>query len=486
MGLEYDLAGYLRLLLFGRILSPASKMATSLQNEEYHEPIVAKGGYNYHVYDVLDVLHDYKERFIRRMNDRITKDLGRNPKRIFYDVTNFFFETDEPDEDLSLPDGSVEKGLRQKGVSKENRKSPIVQMGLLMDEQGIPVSIECFPGNTLDMLTLSKAFSNSVSSISNGKERYVYVCDKGIGKGEAIQYAVSRGMGYITSRTVRGSSADEKKWILDQEGYKVVNENFRYKTRIVKKKTTAPDGTVLEYAEKVLTYWKRKYYEKEVAENQQFFEFVQEYLKNPSSFRLKSTQVPLIKKYLNKSVVNKKTGEIIAASDLSALLDVNKLRQDCELFGYYTIATSEINMDDMEILNTYSNLVEIEEQFHIMKSTLDTRPIFVRTKEHIIAHLTVCTIALILIRLIQRQVNLSHPDLLDPGLLFSNILSADRIQSALNKWKVEKLGDVYYRFCDSDNADLALILNSFGISIPTKCFRTQEIKQLKTAMQMST
>ena len=182
----------------------------------------------------------------------------------------------------------------------------------------------------------------------------------------------------------------------------------------------------------------------------------------------------------------KKTGEIIAASDLSALLDVNKLRQDCELFGYYTIATSEINMDDMEILNTYSNLVEIEEQFHIMKSTLDTRPIFVRTKEHIIAHLTVCTIALILIRLIQRQVNLSHPDLLDPGLLFSNILSADRIQSALNKWKIEKLGDVYYRFCDSDNADLALILNSFGISIPTKCFRTQEIKQLKTAMQMST
>ena len=146
----------------------------------------------------------------------------------------------------------------------------------------------------------------------------------------------------------------------------------------------------------------------------------------------------------------------------------------------------EINMDDMEILNTYSNLVEIEEQFHIMKSTLDTRPIFVRTKEHIIAHLAVCTIALILIRLIQRQVNLSHPDLLDPNLLFSNVLSADRIQSALNKWKVEKLGDVYYRFCDSDNADLALILNSFGISIPTKCFRTQEIKQLKTAMQMST
>lgn len=484
--IHFDVYGFMKLLLFGRILNPASKWATVKQSGDYAFPVVKGDVQDYNVYDALDFIYEHRSAIFNRINTNMVNKYGRTTKKVFYDVTNFFFETDEPDEDLSLPDGSVEKGLRQKGVSKENRKSPIVQMGLLMDEQGIPVSIECFPGNTLDMLTLSKAFSNSVSSISNGKERYVYVCDKGIGKGEAIQYAVSRGMGYITSRTVRGSSADEKKWILDQEGYKVVNENFRYKTRIVKKKTTAPDGTVLEYAEKVLTYWKRKYYEKEVAENQQFFEFVQEYLKNPSSFRLKSTQVPLIKKYLNKSVVNKKTGEIIAASDLSALLDVNKLRQDCELFGYYTIATSEINMDDMEILNTYSNLVEIEEQFHIMKSTLDTRPIFVRTKEHIIAHLTVCTIALILIRLIQRQVNLSHPDLLDPGLLFSNILSADRIQSALNKWKVEKLGDVYYRFCDSDNADLALILNSFGISIPTKCFRTQEIKQLKTAMQMST
>ena len=120
-----------------------------------------------------------------------------------------------------------------------------------------------------------------------------------------------------------------------------------------------------------------------------------------------------------------------------------------------------------------------------MKSTLDTRPIFVRTKEHITAHLTICTIALTLIRLIQKQIKAKHPELVNGKLLFSNVLSADRIQAALNKLKIEKLGDTYYRFCDIDDPDLALILDSFGISIPKKCFQIGEIKQLKSKMEMS-
>ena len=116
---------------------------------------------------------------------------------------------------------------------------------------------------------------------------------------------------------------------------------------------------------------------------------------------------------------------------------------DYDLMGYYMLATSEINMDDRQMINTYGNLVDIEEQFRIMKSTLDVRPIFVRTRKHIIAHLTVCTVALITLRLIQRQIKETHPEQVDQDLLFCNVLSADRIQSALQKLKVEKIGDVY-------------------------------------------
>ena len=130
--------------------------------------------------------------------------------------------------------------------------------------------------------------------------------------------------------------------------------------------------------------------------------------------------------------------------------------------------------------------MEIEEQFRVMKSTLDVRPIFVRTRKHIIAHLTVCTVALIILRLIQRQIKETHPEQVDQKLLYCNGLSADRLQSALQKLKVERIGDVFYRFCDVDDPDLSLILHSFGIDIPAKCFRIGEILQLKAKLNLST
>ena len=482
---SFDVYGFFKLLVFGRILNPASKLATVKQNADYAVPILKGSIQDFNVYDTLDFVYEHRGAVFNRINTAMVKKYHRTTNKIYYDVTNFFFEIENPDEDIVLPDGSTEPGIRQKGVSKEERKAPIVQMGLLMDEQGIPISIESFPGNTLDHQTLATSFSHSVDSVSANESRFIYVCDKGIGKGEAIVYAISHGVGYLTSRTVRGASKDEKKWIADQSGYTVVNENFKYKTKTVTKVTTTPEGVKLKYAEKVLTYWSKKYFEKEVAEKRSFYEFVQAYLKDPKSFRLSTTQVPTIKKYLKKDVVNMKTGELLKATDLTAILDMAKVKMEYDLMGYYTLATSEVKMDDLEIIKTYGNLVEIEEQFHIMKSTLDTRPMFVRTKEHITAHLTICAVALILIRLIQKQIKAKHPELVDDKMLFSNVLSADRIQAALNKLKIEKLGDTYYRFCDIDDPDLALILDSFGISIPKKCFQIGEIKQLKSKMEMS-
>lgn len=481
----FDVYGFIKLLVFGRILNPASKWSTVKQNSDYAVPILKENSQDFNVYKALSFIYDHRGAIFNRINSSMVKNFHRTTKKIYYDVTNFFFEIDEPDQDLVLEDGTTEPALRKKGVSKEERKLPIVQMGLLMDEQGIPISIECFPGNTLDHQTLASSFSNSVDSVKNQESRFVYVCDKGIGKGEAIVYAISHGIGYLTSRTVRGASKEDKEWMADQEGYIVLSDNYKYKTRIIKKTTTTPDGVTLEYSEKVLTYWSKKYYDREIAERSSFYEFVREYLKAPTSFRLNATQIPVVKKYLKKDVVNMKNGEILKASDLSAILDIEKLKQDYDLLGYYTLATSEINMSDREIIETYGNLVEIEEQFHIMKSTLETRPLYVRTKEHVIAHLTICAVALIVLRLIQKQINKKHPDRMNKELLFCNVLSADRIQAALNKWKLEKVGDVYYRFCDTDDPDLSLILDSFGISIPRKCFKISEVKQLKAKMKLS-
>ena len=482
---SFDVYGFFKLLLFGRIINPASKWATVKQNGDYAVPVVKGEVQDYNIYKTLDFIYDHRKAIFNRINTAMTRKFGRTTQRIYYDVTNFFFEIEEPDGNKTLPDGTEEPGLRQKGVSKENRESPIVQMGLLMDEQGIPISIECFPGNTLDHQTLAKAFRNSVDAVSTGESRFVYVCDKGIGKGESIVYAIANGIGYLTSRTVRGASMNEKAWISDQNGYSVVNDGFKYKTKIIKKTTTTPEGVVLTYSEKVLVYWSKKYYDREVAEKNSFYAFVQEYLKDPHSFRISSTQIPLVRKYLKKDVLNTKTGEVLKSSELAAIVDVKKLKMDYDLMGYYMLATSEIHMDDRQMIETYGNLVEIEEQFRVMKSTLDVRPIYVRTREHIIAHLTVCTVALIALRLIQRQIKSSHPELLAQNLLYSSVLSADRIQAALKKWKVERLGDTYFRFCDSDDSDLSLILSSFGVVIPSKCFKISEVLQLKSMLRLS-
>ncbi|MBO4229376.1 MAG: hypothetical protein J5938_03390, partial [Clostridia bacterium] len=271
-------------------------------------------------------------------------------------------------------------------------------------------------------------------------------------------------------------------WILDKDGYIQESENFRYKTKIVKKTFISSSGVAIPYAEKVLTYWSKKFYEKEINEKKSFYEFAQKFLENPEGFRYDSLDHNLIRKYLKKSVVNKKTGDLISTADLRAVIDIDLLKKDYELLGYYTLATSEIHMPDQEMIRIYGNLVEIEDQFRVMKSTLETRPMFVRTREHIIAHLTICTVALIVLRMIQRQIKVKHPTDFD---VFSVGLSADRIQSALNKWTVEKIGEIFYRFAGINDNDLLLILDSFGIEIPKKCFRLNELKALKGQIKIS-
>ena len=163
--LQYDVYGFARLLIFGRLLNPASKYMTVRQNEDYYEPILKDFNPD-NVYDTLDFIADNKDKIIRRINTNLVKKAHRSPEIIYYDVTNFYFEIGEPDEDTFDEDGNlIEKGQRKIGVCKEERKLPIVQMGLFMDDAGIPIAIETFPGNTLDHLTLRPALKKNINGL---------------------------------------------------------------------------------------------------------------------------------------------------------------------------------------------------------------------------------------------------------------------------------------------------------------------------------
>ena len=467
---EFDLMGFVRLLIYGRILKPASKIETTNQNNNYYSEVI-KDMYEYNIYDTLSFLYDYRKNIINWVNKRLIDKFSRTTNIIYYDVTNFFFEIEEPDDD--------EDGLRKMGVCKEQRKQPIVQMGLFMDEQGVPISIETFPGNTLDHLTMQTALNNTIDNLN--LNRFIFVGDRGMYRGDNSYYLTERNNGYIISKSIEKTSLEEKQWINNQEGYNKVSDNFKYKSHIIKRKVKTKDG-MKDITEKVVVYFSKKFYDKQVHDNKSFLEFIDKLEKNPENFRITKSMYGNIRKFIKKDVVNDKTGEVLNSRDLKAMLDTDKINKFKESFGYYQIVTSELDMDDLQVIDTYHGLSRIEDQFRVMKGDLETRPIFVRTNEHIYSHLLICLLSLIIIRIIQNKI-VNHLKI-ENDKNWNMGLSGHRIQEALNKWTVSDMGNGYYRFNDIDDKDLKLILDSFDINIPVKLFNKMELKNLKTSIKI--
>ena len=477
--IKFDVLGLFRLLVYGRILNPASKAATFAQNDDYYDSIV-ESDYMFNIYDTLDFIHDHKKQIVTRLNTKLMQKTGRTNSMVYYDVTNFFFETDGPDE-IENEDGTISKGIRQNGVSKEERKLPLVQMGLFMDENGIPISIEIFPGNTLDHLTVNTALKNNIDGVVNS--RFLFVADRGICTYTTICHLLDRNKGYIMSKSILKSKDEEKKWILDQNGYTITSEAFRYKSRVVRKTVKDEKGQKRNITEKVVVYWSKKFYDKQMYENKKFIDILKKIIENPNNFRVSASRVKELKKYFKKELVNIETGEAVDSSKLRPLLDDNAVDEFCKYFGYYQIITSELDMGDTEVIDKYHQLTEIENQFRIMKGSLDGRPFWVRDEEHIEAHLLICLIALVVIRIIQTKI-VEHKGGKDIEKRWEMGLNDERIVEALKKWTVEDMDGNLFRMHNINNDDLQTILNAFQIEIPNKFFTRLELKSLKKSMNI--
>lgn len=479
LGLSYDLTGFIRLLIFGRILQPASKWETAQQNAQYFAPL-ADTAYPYHIYDALDILAEYKEQFIRRMHSSICKSAGRSTTHIYYDVTNFFFEIEKPDTNEGTDD-EIQKGLRQKGVSKENRREPIVQMGMFLDDNGIPITIETFPGNTLDQATLRPALKKSMGKL--GTERFVLVADRGVHSFYNLCHLVRDGQGYIVSRSIRKTPKAERQWIVMQEGYIAKGNSFKFKSRIVTRRVKDENGIAMELKEKVVVYWSERFYMREYNEHKSFLDFLERLRQNPAAFRITAIQSRKLKKFFKKEFVHKDTGEIVESGKLLGLLDEEKIEELTAFMGYYQIVTSEIDMPDEDVIEAYHGLTQIEDQFREMKGTLNTRPIYVSTKEHIQAHLLVCMIALTMLRLIQKKI-VSSSQLKKNGCVWSYGMPGKRVQTALQKWQIDKLPGEVYRFNNTTDGDLKRILSAFSINIVPKLYTRGDLRKIKTEIKL--
>ena len=303
-------------------------------------------------------------------------------------------------------------------------------------------------------------------------------------------HVTDAGNGYIVAKSLRKSTRKEVEWAISPLGYDSPDADFRCKSRVVErtvkiaeKDKDGKDVTVTrKFKEKVVVYWSRSFYERELRENASFLAFVEKLKANPGGFRITAAQSQSLRRFLRKDVLDRKTGNVLDGTKLAAMIDDEKLSAFNDLFGYYQIVTSELDMPDREVIDKYHGLTQIEDQFREMKSTLETRPIYVRTREHIEAHLMVCFIALTMMRLIQRKTKASLGAEFGKDLDWTYGLPGARVAKALADWQVNELPGEYYQMLNASGEDIRLLLKAFGLEVPAKIYTNGDIRGLKSAV----
>ena len=334
----------------------------------------------------------------------------------------------------------------------------------------------------MDHLTLRPALKKNIDNLEFS--RFILISDRGIFQYRNLLNLLQSGNGYIVAKSLLKSTQKERDWTYDDTDYIKISEDFKYKSRIVKRTIKDEDNIKHNIEEKVVVYWSKKFQERAEKENKSFLDFVKKLQDSPENFRLTALQNKCIRKFLKKEYINKNTGEVLNSSEIKPMLDYDKIKAYTESLGYYQIVTSELNMQEQEVIDKYHGLTQIEEQFRTMKSTLETRPIYVRTPEHIEAHILICLIALIILRIIQKKIIASNQIQINEDMYWTTGINGNRIQEALNRWQVDLMPNELYRFMNIEDEDLKIILNAFAINIPKKLFTIGELKNIKTNIKI--
>lgn len=388
---EYPLNDIVKLLVFSRCLNPASKKKTLEQKGNYFFELADVSLSD--VYRSLGHLASMKEGLTLHLHKRIQETRKRDCSLVFYDVTNYYFESENLD------------GLRQKGVSKENRETGIVQMGLFIDNDGIPITYELFPGNTNDLATMKPILKKIKAEYGLGK--ITIVADKGNNSGDNLAYIDNEDDFYIISQRIRARGAELANIVLDQEDYELNSEGtFKSKTVERERAVKQPDGSTYNITEHLLCFWSQNEEVYQRAKRGFLDEKIEKYIENPSL--LNASNSFGIKKYFKKVTVDKKTGEVIKTKP-TYIFDEAKYERDLALDGYYCIVTNDLSLEPLDIIRHYHQLSKIEESFKVTKSDLEGRPIYVWTDEHIKGHFLTCYLSLLLYRLLQSKLDKPYP-----------------------------------------------------------------------------
>ena len=421
--IEYSLSKACELLTYARIIDPGSIKYTYEHKNQFFEPFDLSLD---DLYRSLKPLLECKEDIFKTIWNNTKDKYNRDTSTVFYDCTNYYFEIEYDDDDIKDINGDIiKKGIRKRGPEKNHRPDPIVEMGLLLDSKGFPMSYNIFSGSTSEKETLIPEIRSIKRRHDAGK--VIVVADRGLNCSDnmialaGIDLDKENRDGYIYGQSVRGADQEFKNWVLRQDDYrtdKIINDDgeeivFKHKSRIYPRKMyiTRDDKGLTKGGnkkkqsilvdQKQMVYYSQKYADKQKRDRQMVIEKAKDLIKNPGAYT-KSTSYGAAG-YVNNIKFDKDSGVVCNGSELS--LNLEKIEEDEKYDGYYSIVTSEENFSDLELRNIYRGLAKIEETFKITKSEFDARPVNVRLEDHIDAHFLICFIALVLIRILQSEIN---------------------------------------------------------------------------------
>ena len=487
--ITYDCNKICQFLTYARILDPASKYGTYDKLDTYYE----KPQVEYqHMIRFLDILDRNSDQYLKHLFDNSENIVKRDTSVMYYDCTNYFFETEKPDEEIvDEVTGEIILGLRQFGISKENKTSPIVEMGLIMDSRGIPISMCIHPGNTNEQLTAVPLEKEVIKM--TGNKKFIYCADAGLGSYNIRKFNDMGGRAYIVTQSVKKLGQEIKDIVFNDSNYRLLSNDdaitlkemrtfdkkdannlslyndFAYKvipantpmdtglyeekvykngrTKKVKTKGTLHQYIIVTFSRKMMEY-QRTIRERQLERAKKLLR-----LKDPEKIKKGPNDIRRFLKNTSSDTAN-------------YVLDMDKIYEEEKYDGFYAVAT---NLDDSakDILAVAQNRYKIEDCFRIMKTNFDARPVFLRKPERIRAHFLICYTALLIYRLMECKLddNLTH-------VTTSNLIKTLRNMNVVN------MDDMYYKSIYSGSQALDALEKCFELQLNRKYYKPSDLNKI--------
>ena len=471
--IKYDLKSIIRYLVIQRIMNPASKRRTLYEGIDLYE-FCPKISYD-ELCRSLDIVSSMGNELQAHTRKALDEFMPVDHTYAYYDLTNYFFEIDCEDE--------AEEDLRHRGVSKEHRVDPIVELSLVMDANGCPLQVETHPGNTSESTTVIPVMNKVKETL--GLQRLILVADKGLNTTKNIDYLQNNGDGYVFSQIVKGTRGRRfLKYIEDKSDWTVVSHRYRFRLFTEEFNGKDENGNAVIRKRKVLLYWTL---ERALRDQHKREEKI-----------CKANKADINKVYglshgygdlFNEHLINKQTGEVLENTKRIKTLNEEKI-ESLELYdGVNCIITGELDYDENKIREVYGNLWMIEDAFRISKTNLSARPVFLQTKNHINAHFLLCFMSVLILRIIKFKMGNDH-------------LTVERLQKVLNKCNLieAKHGLLYFlpvlrsqniitdkKLDNDDNieCDFDKLQRSFNTSFEKKYLKKEDFKNIMLNMSIA-